>query len=263
MTVLKWTLIMRIIFLGTNGWYTTETGNTPCVLIDSKDRYVVFDAGNGFYKLDQYITEKKPISLFISHFHIDHVSGIHTLPKFKFPQGLDIYLAPGRKKDFETLVNPPYTIGYKPDPRNIVNLRMKVRLHQLKEGMNHIPFPLEVIEQFHAYKDHGYRITLEGKVIAYSGDCGITEKSKILAKNADVLIHECSLDALKENDTWGHVDPIQAAKLAKECGVKKLVLTHFDASLYTTLAKRKQAEEKAKKIFPNTLAATDNLAITV
>jgi len=70
---------MKIVFLGTNGWYTTPTGNTPCILIDSKDQYVVFDAGNGIYKLDKYITEDKPISLFITHFHLDHVSGLHTL----------------------------------------------------------------------------------------------------------------------------------------------------------------------------------------
>ena len=25
---------MKIIFLGTNGWYTSPTGNTPCILID-------------------------------------------------------------------------------------------------------------------------------------------------------------------------------------------------------------------------------------
>lgn len=253
---------MKIIFLGTNGWYTTETGNTPCVLIDSKDHYVLFDAGNGFYKLDKHITENKPIALFISHFHIDHVSGLHSLPKFKFPQGFDIYLAPGRRDDFETLVNPPYTIGYKPSPRNIVNLRMKVRVHQLKEGLNTVPFPVEVIEQFHAYGDHGYRVTLEGKTVAYSGDCGKSEASNILASNADLLIHECSF-VNAQKDIWGHVDPAMAAQIAKENNVKKLILTHFDASKYTTIEKRKSAEKIAKKIFPNTLAATDDLIIEI
>lgn len=28
---------MRIIFLGTNGWYDTDTGNTVCILLESKD----------------------------------------------------------------------------------------------------------------------------------------------------------------------------------------------------------------------------------
>ena len=242
---------MKIIFLGTNGWYTTPTGNTPCILIDSKDHYVIFDAGNGIYKLDQYITENKPISLFISHFHIDHVSGLHCLNKFNFPQGIDIYVGQDREKDFQIFANPPFT-----SPK-------QVRLKELKDGKHQIPIPFEVIEQFHAYKDHGYRVTLEDKVIAYSGDCGISKGSIPLAKNADLLIHECSYLPDHAPDSWGHVGPVEAAQLAKDTQVKKLILTHFDASQYTTLEDRKRAEKEAQTIFPNTIAATDDLVITL
>ena len=45
--------------------------------------------------------------------------------------------------------------------------------------------------------------------------------------------------------------------------VKKLILTHFDASSYKTMHDRKIAEEKAKTIFPETMAAFDNLELTV
>ena len=114
---------MKITFLGTNGWYSSPTGDTPCILIDAKDQYIVLDAGNGIYKLDQYIKEDKPILLFISHFHIDHVSGLHILAKFDFKQGIDVYIGKGRTKDFETLVNPPFTLGYKPKPENVINLK--------------------------------------------------------------------------------------------------------------------------------------------
>jgi len=62
---------VKIFFLGTNGWFNTETGVTPCILIDSKEAYIVLDAGGGIYKLNQHITDtKKPIYLFISHLHI-------------------------------------------------------------------------------------------------------------------------------------------------------------------------------------------------
>src|ERR1035437_3610155 len=181
---------MKVIFLGTNGWYTSPTGNTPCILIDSKTHYVVFDAGNGIYKLDKYITENKPISLFISHFHIDHVSGLHTLAKFKFPQGIDIYVGSGRLNDFNTLVNRPYTISTKDEKENIGKLETEIRIHELNEGENSIGFPVSIYKMFHAYTDHGYRITLEDKIIAYSGDTGICPNSILLAKNADLLIHE-------------------------------------------------------------------------
>ncbi|MFC1957452.1 MBL fold metallo-hydrolase [Chloroflexota bacterium] len=91
---------MEIVFVGTNGWYSTESGNTSCVLIDSDKYYIIFDAGYGIYKLDGYITGDKPIYLFLSHFHLDHVFGFHIFNKFKFKQGIDIY---GQKGTRETL----------------------------------------------------------------------------------------------------------------------------------------------------------------
>lgn len=241
---------MKIYFLGTNGWYTTPTGDTPCILIDSREGYVIFDAGNAIYKIDQYIKENKPVSVFISHFHLDHVSGMHVFAKFEFPQTVSIYMAKGREKDFQTLVNPPYT-----------TLPANIKILELDEGKNNVGFPVEVFKMFHAHEDHAYRITLEDKIIAYSGDTGICDSSKPFAQSADLLIHECSYikDAASEN--WGHVDPMLAATLAKEANVKKLILTHFDASKYDDLEKREWAEKEARKIFPDTTAATDELVI--
>lgn len=248
---------MKIIFLGTNGWYSSPTGDTPCILIDAKDHYLVLDAGNGIYKLDRFIKEDKPISMFISHFHIDHTSGLHTLAKFDFKQGIDVYVGTGRSKDFQTLVNPPFTIGYKPSPQNIGTLKTEIRLHELPEEGDNIPFKASAIKQHHAYIDHGYRFEIEGKVISYTGDCGISDGIKKLAQNADLLITECAYKNAPEDNPWGHLDPKQAAAIAKKTNAKQLILNHFDASQYTSLDDRKWAEEEARKIFPNTIAATD------
>ena len=82
---------MKIVFLGTNGWYSTDMGNTSCVLIDSEQSYVILDAGDGIYKLDKYIKSQKAIKLFLSHLHLDHIIGFHVFAKFQFKQGIDIY----------------------------------------------------------------------------------------------------------------------------------------------------------------------------
>lgn len=251
---------MKIIFLGTNGWYSSPTGDTPCILVDAKDQYLILDAGNGIYKLDKYIKQDKPISMFISHFHLDHVSGLHILNKFEFKQGIDIYVGKDRIGDFETLVNPPFTIGYKHRPENIFNLKSEIRLHELSEDGENIPFKASAVKQHHAYVDHGYKIEIEGKTIVYTGDCGFTDASRKFAKDADLLICECSNKKTKDPDIWGHFDPIQAATLAKGSNVKKIILTHFGAHLYTSQEDRKWAEEAAKKIFPQTIAATDGFA---
>lgn len=254
---------MKVIFLGTNGWYTSPTGNTACVLVDSKSHYVIFDAGNGIYKIGQYITESKPIVLFISHFHIDHVSGFHTLSKFDFPQGIDVYFAKGRRRDFEVLVNRPYTISITWEKENISNLDTKIRLHEIAEGTHDVGFEVEIRKLSHAYQDHGYRVNLEGKTIVYSGDTGVCDAGKKLAENANLLIHECSLVKTDKDEVWGHVEPEQAAEIAKEAKAKQLVLTHFDASLYQTLESREIAQNRARKIFPNTIAATDDMILAI
>ena len=250
---------MKILFLGTNGWYSSPTGDTPCILIDAEGQYIILDAGNGIYKLDGYIKEEKPIALFVSHFHIDHVSGLHTLAKFDFKQGIDVYVGKGRAKDFETLVNPPFTVGYRTKPENVGKLTTEIRLRELSEDGEDIPFRAAAIEQHHAYIDHGYRFELEGKLIAYTGDCGFTDASRKLAQDVDLLICECSNKKTEMPDSWGHFDPVQAATLAKESNVKQLILTHFGAHVYTALEDRKWAEEEAKKIFPQTIAAVDGM----
>jgi ribonuclease Z len=244
---------MKIVFLGTNGWYSSPTGDTACILIDSKDHYVIFDAGNGIYKLDQYITEDKPISLFISHFHLDHVSGFGILPKFKFKQGIDAYVGTGQKKDFETLYDPPFTAGFQ-------NKDLVVRLNELSENGKKEPFFIQAIKQSHSVEDFGYRVTLEGKTICYTGDYALTEASKTLARNADILISEC---ANKRDELSAHVNPTEAATLAKEENVKQLLLTHFPPTSYQALEDRQWAEAEARKIFPNTTAAVDGLEIVI
>jgi ribonuclease Z len=251
---------MKVTFLGTNGWYSSPTGDTVCILIDAKEDYIILDAGNGFYKLDQYITEDKPISLFISHFHLDHVSGLHTLSKFDFKQGIDVYVGKGRANDFRQLIRPPYTVGYLKNADNIVDLKTPIRLHEL-DNLQTSKVKVSFFQQHHAYIDHGIRIEGEGKTIAYTGDCGYSPAAKKLAQHADILICECSNKKTELPDVWGHFDPIQAALLAKESQVKRLILTHFGANLYTTIAERIHAEKHAQAIFKNTKSATDNFQL--
>jgi ribonuclease BN (tRNA processing enzyme) len=59
------------------------------------------------------------------------------------------------------------------------------------------------------------------------------------------------------------MNPQLAAKLAVESKAKKLALTHFDAALYTTMAKRDKAQAHARMIFPETFSTYDGLRINL
>ena len=149
---------MKVIFLGTNGWYDSVTGNTCSVLVQSKDFDIIFDAGNGIAKADRYITQKKPVFLFISHFHIDHIAGLHTLVKFRFRKGLNIGCQEGSTALLDTFVAYPFTVPFTQMP-------FPVKIHELNTGMNSLPFPVECRPLVHPAPCYGFRIEIDGKVI--------------------------------------------------------------------------------------------------
>ena len=247
---------MRVVFLGTNGWYDTETGNTTSILLETDKYYIILDAGNGLHKVDQYITSKKPIYIFLSHFHLDHIIGLHILNKFNFGQDIDIYGQAGTKKILNTIINEPYTVP-------IDKLQFKVGIYELSEGAHKIPFLVKCLFLQHSSKCLGFRFEIQNKVISYCADTKICKNAVELAKNADMLITECSFGPGQYNEKWPHLNPEGAAKIAKEASAKKLVLTHFDASIYQTLQKRKKAQKKAAKIFDNTIIAVDDMEVEV
>lgn len=175
---------MKIIFLGTNDWYDTKTVNTICILIETKTEYLVLDAGCGIYKLDRYIKAKKPIYLFLSHFHLGRIFGLHILNKFDFPQGIDVYGPRGLKECFKTVINSPYTIPAR-------RLKTKIRLNDLNENAR-LPVNAEFKKLKHSTICYSYRFKAENKVFSYCTDTEICRNLFLLAKNSDLLISECS-----------------------------------------------------------------------
>lgn len=107
----------------------------------------------------------------------------------------------------------------------------------------------------------GYRFQIDGKIISYCPDTGVCRNLFYLAKNADLLITECSYRLGQEVERWPHLNPQIAANVARKSYSKKLILIHFDPSIYRNFADRKKAENAAKKIFKNTTVAKDNMSI--
>ncbi len=69
----------------------------------------------------------------------------------------------------------------------------------------------------------------KGLKIVYSGDTGPSNIIQELAKDADVLIHEATADTTLEQkaNEYGHSTAKQAAEIARDAGVKMLILTHI------------------------------------
>ncbi|MBN1102146.1 MAG: MBL fold metallo-hydrolase [Deltaproteobacteria bacterium] len=247
---------MKIIFLGTNGWYDTRLANTCCILIDTRDAYLVLDAGNGIHRLNRYCKRDQPVFLFLSHFHLDHIAGLHILGKFSFPRGLTMAGPKGSKKILEAFVNQPFTMP-------LEDLPYQVRILELPKDSARLPFRVECLELLHSTRTLGYRIHVEGRVIAYCPDTGYCRNAVQIARRADILIAECSFRDGVYTPEWPHLNPTLASKIARQAQVQRLVLTHFDPTSYKTQASRKEAEIQASKRFPRSVASKDGLVIEI
>ncbi|MCX5786113.1 MAG: MBL fold metallo-hydrolase [Elusimicrobia bacterium] len=245
---------MEIVFLGTNGWYDTSTGNTVCALIKTKRFDVVLDAGNGLAKLDRYCDGSKPVYLFLSHFHLDHIIGLHALLKFRFRKGLTICAQKGARRVLKAFVNAPFTMP-------LSKLPYPVRVVELPVEARKLPFKIKSLPLEHADPVLGFRLRLDGKTVAYCTDTGYCPNALKLAKGADLLIAECSHLPGESNPGWPHFNPETAAKLAREAGARRLALTHFSADRYPDMRGRAMALRVARKMFSRTAAAKDGMRI--
>ncbi|MFW9972363.1 MAG: MBL fold metallo-hydrolase [Candidatus Odinarchaeota archaeon] len=247
---------MKIIFLGTNGWYATNLGNTTSTLISTNDFYILLDAGDGIYKIDQYINDEKPIILLLSHVHLDHIIGLHSFAKFHFNQKIKIYGYTGTTKALDLIISHPYSSPF-------AGLPLNIQCFDFSEGTHNLLFPFTCKLLAHADPCLGYRLELNNKIITYCTDTGLCPNLYELARHADIFITECSYKPGQEKWRWPHLKPEEAGEVAVKSKVKKLILTHFDASTYKTINDRKIAVKKAKQQFPETIAAFDGLELIV
>jgi ribonuclease BN (tRNA processing enzyme) len=247
---------MKVTFLGTNGWFDTPAGNTVSVLLRSENYDILFDAGNGIAKADRYLTQDRPSFLFLSHMHIDHIAGLHTLCKFRFRKGLAVFTQQGTREQLETFVNEPYTVPF-------AMLPFKNEVRELSPGTHHVPFTVTCLPLVHPAPCFGYRLELDDRVIAYCTDTGVCDNAVTLARNADLLITECGLKTGTSSPDWPHLNPQDAIGIAEKAHVKRLALVHFGAEVYKTVEERKAVQDEYAKICPGLIATTDGMQVEV
>ncbi|SDD45023.1 ribonuclease Z [Terribacillus halophilus] len=96
-----------------------------------------------------------------------------------------------------------------------------------------------------------------GRKIAILGDTTYLPELKGDIESADILVHEAtfSADEPEMAKAYGHSTSVQAATLAKDANVKRLILTHISARYHQEEANI--LVDQARDVFPETELAED------
>ena len=127
----------------------------------------------------------------------------------------------------------------------------------------------------HVGTTNGYRLSLFGSSIAYIPDhqepigdpTHVDEAVLELCDGVDLLIHDGQLwpDELEMKQAWGHSTPEYALEVARQAGVKTLVLFHHDPAHDDASVDEMSARmrERGSQVGVDTvLAATEGTSLT-
>lgn len=258
---------MKIIPLGTNGFFPSFGRETACFAIPYKDILILLDTGSGFFRLAEILGRKllvkaKEVHIFLSHYHLDHTFGFYAA--FKILEGKKVVVfAESERQVFSEFINLKYF------PINYPQKHQHFRWQQLSEGEQKIAsYKLFVKKQQHRFESClAYKFTFpkKGKKedLVYLTDSDPKEANLAFVSGAKILLleHWFSGKNLGENLSWekqmidGHATTIGAAMFAKEAKVERLALVH-----HNPFAERLKLEDQlklARSIFPKTELAED------
>lgn len=216
-------------------------GHTPCASYTTPDgSVIIIDAGTGIKELGDWITsnmvENPPeMYLFLTHFHLDHITGLPVFgPLFSPDVKLEIY-APCLPDETEKQLNG--LMGGKYFPVSLGKTESRKSFRQIpEEGVSIGGSLITSCPLIHPQGSVSYKIQNDNETIVVATDTehpeqGIDRRLSDFAAGADVLVYDATYtpeEYRREKTGWGHSTWLEGTKIAEHAGVKNLFLSHLN-----------------------------------
>jgi ribonuclease Z len=250
-----------VTFLGTGDPLNGERAQASLAVPLAGGEAMLFDASSGTVLLRQLdaagIPPDRVRHLFVTHSHFDHVGGLAPLliTLAALPEAsLTVHAIPqtlGALRELLCLTIPGVEDW----------LGSRLRWAELIPGKPTIAGNAEVT---HFLVDHGlecvgFRVAQGNSTMAHAADTRPFPNVVEYARGADLLVHEAyglEEDAKQAHD-YGHSTAADAGRVARDAGVRRLVLTHFRSGRFVDPA---QLAAEAQAVFDGPVEISCDLA---
>ena len=248
---------MNIKVLGTQAPYVRYGHNGPgCLVTTVQGDNILLDCGSGSTHMMKLPDDLENLTVIITHRHGDHWADL-----------FQIMYASYMAHEFGNL-NERIKVYIPADMNHVARMEdfHWCEFINIFDGLNFYVGGLNVkfYKTIHADSVESYAVKLSGRrdgTLVYTGDISYKSKERIvnMARGADLLVSESTLlESYGQPEYNVHITAKQAATMALEAGVSKLLLTHFkpeeDPDNYVS---------EAMEVFPNTLAAIEGLNLRI
>lgn len=280
---------MRVTLLGTGSPTPSTKRAGSGYLVETKTEMFVFDCGPGSYvrflqagKFPTQVTR-----LFMTHWHYDHCTDLPHYLLQRWDQGagripeLNIYGPRPIKRIIKSLFGQKGVFGPDLDARtrNEASVALfearggtrprkrpapkvtEMKHGSLIKGKNWTIRSIEVPHSQPYLRSLAYRLDCAEGSFVYSGDAGPTKRMISFSQGADLLVHMCHyITGTQFNETMlkGCGSHKMVATLAKDAGVKKLILTHITGQIDLP-GVRERVVHEASEIFSGALIFGEDL----
>ncbi|MBY9015669.1 MAG: MBL fold metallo-hydrolase [Candidatus Lokiarchaeota archaeon] len=261
---------IRIFLIGSGGPFNNEVRLASCIAVIAGGEFFLIDIGPGTSRIIDIMRLPIPhlSKILLTHFHSDHIGDLGEANMMSWANGRTKALEVYGPEGVEKVVN-GFIMAYEHDtgyrvahhgkdimlPEAGTPISKTIEFSDPNErilcfGTNGLKVYAFQVDHSPAEPAVGYRIEYKGNAVVITGD---TKKTDTLAEHcegADILFSEAisydllnnMIEGLKRNNLTRpakilkdiqdyHMDPVVAAKVAKEAGVKKLVYVHITPPL--------------------------------
>jgi ribonuclease BN (tRNA processing enzyme) len=211
----------------------TDRRETACYYLRDGADVLLLDAGSGMRRL---VTEPalldgvERLYVALSHFHLDHVNGLITLPALQRLETREVW-APGRvvagmpaEDVIAALLGPPFLAATAAEALGT----FVTGVRELDGTVEIGPFTVETrVQPKHTCPTVAMRVNGE---LAYCTDTAYDPENAAFARGVAVLLHE-AYHAADETDDPIHSAAGEAARIAAAAEVERLVICHADPKL--------------------------------